>query len=118
MNILIPKELKIYNLNLKLHFTLMWEDSNLFETETLNQVIEDVFETKFELIILDIDMEDNDKIEQFVAKAIRYTKIIIFTNNSELSNREMQLLEIGADAIVSKHASPEDIISTLNLVFG
>ena len=61
MNILIAKELKISNSNLQLHFNSMWEDSKLFEAESLNKVIKDVFDTKFELIILHMDMEDNDK---------------------------------------------------------
>ncbi|WP_316771550.1 response regulator transcription factor [Pedobacter frigiditerrae] len=117
MNILIADDLKIYRLALKLYIHKHWPEAVVYEASTMHEVVEDVFDVEFDLLILDINMPGSELLEGFVAQAIKYTKIIIFSDMDNDDPRVENLIKIGADAFLPKMSQQATVISTLEFVF-
>lgn len=118
MNILIADDLKIHRFNIKAHIHKLWGDTVVYEASSLSEVIEDVFDVEFDLLILDVNMSGNEQLEDFVNQAIKYTKVIIFSEYDELDPRVENLLLLGADGFIAKSATQEQVSSMLLLLFG
>ena len=116
-NILIADDLKIHRFNVKSYIHKLWADAVVYEANSLNEVIEDVFDIEFDLLILDINMPGSEQLEDFVSQAVKYTKVIIFSEYDKLDPRVENLLKIGADAFLSKSSSQEQVINTLQFLF-
>jgi len=89
----------------------------VYEANSLSEVIEDVFDIEFDLLILDINMPGSEQLEDFVSQAVKYTKVIIFSEYDKLDPRVENLLKIGADAFLAKSSSQEQVINTLQFLF-
>lgn len=117
MNILIADDLKIYRLALKLYIHKHWPEAVIYEASTMHEVVADVFDVEFELLILDINMPGSELLEDFVSQAIKYTKVIIFSDLDKDDPRVENLIKIGADAFLPKMSQQATVISTLEFVF-
>jgi len=117
MNILIADDLKIYRLALKLYIHKHWPEAVIYEASTMHEVVADVFDIEFDLLILDINMPGSELLEDFVNQAIKYTKVIIFSDIDKDDPRVENLIKIGADAFLPKTSQQADVISTLEFIF-
>lgn len=117
MNVLIADDLKIYRLALKLHIHKHWPEAVVYEASTMHEVVADVFDVEFDLLVLDINMPGSELLEDFVSQAVKYTKIIIFSDLDKHDPRVENLIKIGADAFLSKISQEADVISTLEFIF-
>lgn len=117
MNILIADDLRIYRLILKSYIHKHWPDAIIYEANTMYQVVTDVFEVKFDLLILDINMPGSQLLEAFVSQAIKYTKVVIFSCLYKDDPRIDNLIKIGAEGFLSKLSQQADVISTLEFIF-
>lgn len=117
MNILIADELKVYRLALKSYIHKLWPDAIVYEESSFDAVIKGVFDVAYDLLILDINVPGNSQLEDFVKQAIKYTKVIIFSEYDQGDSlRVKKLIDIGADAFFVKSASQEEVTSTLLFV--
>ncbi|RZK60677.1 MAG: response regulator transcription factor [Pedobacter sp.] len=117
MNILIADDLKIYRLALKLYIHKHWPEAMIYEASTMHEVVADVFDVEFDLLILDINMPGSELLEDFVSQAIKYTKVIIFSDLDKDDTRVENLIKIGADAFLPKISRQEEVINTLAFIF-
>ncbi|RZL51274.1 MAG: response regulator transcription factor [Pedobacter sp.] len=117
MNILIADDIKIYRLAVKSYIHKLWPDAVVYEASNMDAVVEDVFDVEYDLLILDINMPGSDQLEDFVSQAVKYTKVIIFSEYNHDNPRAKKLIDLGADAFLSKSALEEEVISTLLFVF-
>lgn len=117
MNILIADDLKIYRFALKSYIHKIWPDAIVYEASSLNEVVEGVFDMTYDLLILDINMPGSEMLENFVSQAVKYTKVIIFSEYDDKDVMVKNLLQIGADAFLPKSASEEEVINTLLFLF-
>ena len=117
MNILIADDLKIYRLALKLYIHKQWPEAVVYEASSMHEVVADVFDVVYDLLILDIDMPGSELLESFVAQAIKYTKVVIFSSYEKEDKRVENLVKIGAEAFISKTAQQDEVISILQFVF-
>jgi DNA-binding NarL/FixJ family response regulator len=117
MNILIADDLKINRLALKLHIHKQWPEAVVYEASSMHEVVADVFDVVYDLLILDIDMPGSELLESFVAQAIKYTKVVIFSSYEKEDKRVENLVKIGAEAFISKTAQQDEVISILQFVF-
>ena len=116
MNILIADDLKIYRLALKSYIHKLWPDAVVYEESNLDSVVKDVFDIAYDLLILDINVPGNDQLEDFVKQAVKYTKVIIFSELEHDHPRVQNLIDIGADAFLSKAATQHEVSTTLLFV--
>jgi len=117
MQILIADDLRIHRFNIKTYIQRLWVNAVVYEAKNLNEVITNVFDIEFDLLILDINMPGSEQLEDFVGQAIKYTKVIIFSEYDKLDPRVENLLKIGADAFLPKSAAEEQVASLLQLLF-
>lgn len=117
MNILIADDLKIYRFAVKSYIHKLWPDAVVYEAASLNEVVENVFDVTYDLLILDINIPGGELLENFISQAIKYTKVIIFSEYNDEDEKVKNLLRIGADAFLSKSASQEEVINTLQFLF-
>lgn len=116
MNILVADDLKIHRSAIKLYINKQWPDAVVDEASTLHEVITDVFNVPYDLLILDIEMPGSKLLEDFVTRAVKYTKVVIFSSHDRDDDRVVNLLKIGADAFISKTAAQKEVISSLVFV--
>lgn len=117
MNILIADDVKIYRLAIKSYIHKLWPEAIVYEESNLDSVIKDVFDVEYDLLILSANMPGHEQIEDFIKQAIKYTKVIIFCECTEDSDKEKRLIELGADGFLSRSATEEEVKSILLFVF-
>lgn len=116
MNILIADDIEIYRFAIKSYLHRLWPDAIVYEESGLESVIRDVFDIEYDLLILSVDMPGHSQIEDFIKKAIKYTKVILSCNCTEDSAKAERLIKLGVDGFLSKTATEDEIISTLLFV--
>ncbi|RZJ99292.1 MAG: response regulator transcription factor [Flavobacterium sp.] len=116
MNILIADESRLNRLQLKSYIHQIWPIAVVYEESNLDAVIADVFDQNYDLLIIDIAVPGNENIKDFITQAVKYTKVIVFseTNNDEVKIKWIN--DIGVDAFLWKSASKENILSILMFV--
>lgn len=117
MNILIADNLGIYRFGLKAIINDIWTDAVVNEVSNFDEMMESIFDQNYDLIAVDLEMQGNEKLEGFIYQAVNYTKIIILSEHQHTNVRVKHLLNIGADALLSKSTSKEEVINTLQLIF-
>jgi len=117
MYILIANDCKDLRLELKLKLHKTYPDAVIYEANSLYEVFTDVFDVTYDLLILDLNMPGNDQLENFVGKAVKYTKIIILSVYSNNNKRINELIALGADAFLKTSANEEEIASVLSFLF-
>ena len=117
MNILIADDNNAYRPSIKSYIHKLWPEALVYEESNLDSVIRDVFDINYELLILATDIPGNEQLEDFVKQAVKYTKVIIFSDDVEDDAKANRLIQIGADTLMLKSAMEEEVISTLLFVF-
>lgn len=117
MNILIVDHLGIYRFGLKAIINDIKIDAMVQEASNFDELMENVFDKNFDLLILDIEMQGNEKLEHFIDQAINYTKIIILSEHQYTDQRVNHFLKSGVDALISKSTSKEQVVNTLEFIF-
>ncbi|WP_379092381.1 response regulator [Pedobacter sp. UC225_65] len=116
MNILIADNLGIYRFGLKAIIYDVWTDALVDEVSNFDEMMESIFEKNFDLLVIDTEMQGNEKLESFICQAVNYTRIIIVSEHQHTNTRVKHLLNIGADALLSKSTSMAEVINTLQLI--
>ncbi|RZL69492.1 MAG: response regulator transcription factor [Pedobacter sp.] len=117
MNILVADDLEIYRLGMKLYLKQIWPLAYIGEAESLHEVINQVFDVFYDLLILDIDMPGTELLEDFIVQAIKYTKVVLFSSFDINEERVVNLMSIGTHVFIPKTASKEEVINSLYLLF-
>lgn len=117
MNILITDNLGIYRFGFKGLIQQKYTEAIVYEASNFQEMMESVYDKRFDLLVLDTEMLGNEQLECFIAQAIHYTKVIILSELDHGNQRISNFLKIGADALLSKSSSKEQVMNTLDFIF-
>ena len=93
-----------------------WKNSAISYAENLSALNEYVFTDKFDLLILDAQMFVQTQLHSFIAKAIQYNKVIVFSDLDYFDRDNEILVEMGVFALLPKNCAKEQIENTLALL--
>ncbi len=114
MNILIIDRFDVYRFGLKSLFQDKWNSSVTYEAGNFEEMLELVYGTDFELIILDIEIAPYPFIKEFIAQATNYTKVIVLLESKEADHKIKDLSM--ADGVIYKSGSKEDVLNTIEFL--
>lgn len=117
MDILIADDSKEHRLQLKVKLHKQYPDAVIYEASSLYEVVTNVFDVDYDLLILDLDIAGNDQLENFVKQAVKYTKIVISSFYDKNNARLNQLIALGAHAFLPKSAKEDEVASVLSFLF-
>lgn len=115
-NILIIED----DLNLTVTLSQNLKCNSLFFAQNLNQAFNHILENTFELIILDIHLENNEnglEILDFLQNNSPLTKVLILSSKAETQDRIYGLRK-GADDYLAKPFSLEELILKIEKLIG
>lgn len=113
IHVLIAGNSAIHRLNLKFYIHRLWAEVFIIEVGSLDEAYLQVFELKFDLLILDENMPGSEKLSDFVLQAIKHTKIIIFSKLSLHNPRLVSHLDFGKGVCLSRSSSQVQIVNAL-----
>lgn len=116
MNILIADDNEVYRFVIKSYIHRLWPEAIVYEENSLESVIRDVFDVEYDLLILSVDMPGHTQMDDFIKKAIKYTKVVLSCNHTENNAKSKRLMSIGVEGFLSKTATEDEVISTLLFV--
>lgn len=116
MNILIADDNEVYRFVIKSYIHRLWPEAIVYEESSLESVIRDVFDVEYDLLILSVDMPGHTQMDDFIKKAIKYTKVVLSCNCTENNAKAERLMGIGVEGFLSKTATEDEVISTLLFV--
>jgi DNA-binding NarL/FixJ family response regulator len=111
MNILIS-----FNPKLSIIVNKRWPKAKIDEVYDLDGVIRRIFETNYNLLILDSDMLGNEKLESFIEKAIKHNNVAIFSSKNDNGEQVKKLILRGIHAFLPKSATEEEIVNILHYI--
>ncbi|KQC01167.1 hypothetical protein [Pedobacter sp. Hv1] len=108
MNILISLDFTLYEIVKK-----NWPKAFIQEVNSFDGVFRSIFNLKYELLILDVDMPGNEKLAIFISKAVFFCKVAVFSskNNIAAINR---MMVAGAHVFLPSKLSSKEITNILN----
>ena len=117
MNILIADEFLIYRYVIKSYISKCWPNATIAEAGSLQEVVTNVQEASFDLMILDMHMPGSQKLEEFVKEMAKSTKIVMFSEYAIETNKAKRLTDLGVENMLLKSAPGKDVIASLQAVF-
>ncbi|MEE1944867.1 hypothetical protein VRU48_07110 [Pedobacter sp. KR3-3] len=116
MNILIADKIGVYRFGFKTIIGELWTDAVVSEACNFDKAIELVFDNNFDLLVLDIELAPQELLANFIGKAIRHTKVVMLLGDC-LNEEASSLSKIGADAIIFRSTSKEEVSDILKWMF-
>ncbi|RZK54365.1 MAG: response regulator transcription factor [Pedobacter sp.] len=117
MNILIADEFLIYRYVIKSYISKCWPNARIVEAGNLQEVVANVIENSFDLLILDVHMPGSQKLEEFVSRVIKGTKVIVFSEYAIETNKAKRLTDLGVEAMLLKSATSKEVVESFQAVF-
>ena len=117
MKIIIVTDHQIVGYGLRLISKSVWPVATVFELSDLYGTNNFLSEDKTDLIIIDLSITENKKLQDFLQKVGGKVKVIIFSNSQISHTVAKSLIAFGANGIIDKNSSVLEATDLLAKLF-
>lgn len=112
MNILIADQLGSYRFDIKSLFLEKWPKVLVYETDSFEEMAELVKRINFHLLILDIEILVNKRLDDFMALTTDSIKMVTLSEFEWTNDQFKFFLQLGVNAVFYRSSTKEPIIAT------